>query len=150
MTLSEYFEKAEGIGVLATSDASGRVNAALYSRPHFLDPNDESTLAFIMTDRLSHSNTEANPRAAYLFVEKGDDYLGKRLSLSKIKEETDLEKIQAVRRRSLPPECEEEKTRFLVYFHIDSVRPLVGDEWSVASSSQDGRSQQGVALKADS
>ena len=37
MKLSEYFEKIQGIGVLATTDASGQVNQAIYSRPHFLD-----------------------------------------------------------------------------------------------------------------
>ena len=36
MKLSEYFEKTQGIGVLATTDASGQVNQAIYSRPHFL------------------------------------------------------------------------------------------------------------------
>ncbi len=31
MKLSEYFEKTQGIGVLATTDASGQVNQAIYS-----------------------------------------------------------------------------------------------------------------------
>ena len=53
MELIEYFKKSEGIGVLATADAQGKVNVAIYSRPHFLDPNDDNTLAFIMADRLS-------------------------------------------------------------------------------------------------
>jgi hypothetical protein len=33
--LRSYFEKAEGRGVIATSDKDGKVNAAVYSRPHF-------------------------------------------------------------------------------------------------------------------
>jgi len=37
MKLSEYFEKPQGIDALATTDASGQVNQAIYSRPHFLD-----------------------------------------------------------------------------------------------------------------
>ena len=150
MRLSEYFENAEGIGVLATADADGRVNAAIYSRPHFLDPNDESTLVLIMADRLSHRNIAANPHAAYLFVEHRDEYVGKRLSLSKIKEETDPEKIQALRRRKLPPECDEEKMSFLVYFHVDGVRPLVGDDWLAATAVRDGKSQQVIVVNADS
>jgi hypothetical protein len=131
MKLSEYFEKAKGIGVLATADAEGRVDVAIYVRPHFLDPNDDDTIAFIMTDRLSHANVQANPQAAYLFMEEGEDYVGKRLTLTKFKEETDPEKIQAVRRRNLRCECEEGKTRFLVYFRIDGVRPLLGTEGEV-------------------
>lgn len=128
MQLSEYFENAKGIGVLATTDAEGKVNTAIYSRPHFLIPGDDITIAFIMADRLCHANVQANPHASYLFIEKGEGYVGKRLSLTKIKEETDPEKIQAIRRRNLPCECEEGKTRFLVYFRIDGVRPLIGNE----------------------
>jgi hypothetical protein len=35
--LSEYCEKTQGIDALATTDASGQVDQAIYSRPHFLD-----------------------------------------------------------------------------------------------------------------
>jgi hypothetical protein len=125
MKLSEYFETARGIGVLATADAEGKVNTAIYSRPHFLDSGDENTLAFIMADRLCHANLQVNPHASYLFIEEGEGYVGKRLSLTKIKEETDPEKIQAIRRRNLPCECEDGKVRFLVHFRIDDVRPLI-------------------------
>ena len=48
-------------GCLATADAYGKVNVAIYSRPHFLDPDDDETPAFIMADRLSYANVEANP-----------------------------------------------------------------------------------------
>jgi hypothetical protein len=126
MKLSEYFEHVDGVGVLATADASGKANMAVYSRPHFLDPSDEETVAFIMGDRLSHANIQANPHAAYLFIEQGEGYVGKRLSLTKLREETDLEKIRAIRRRNLPPECDEDQTRYLVYFRIDGIRPLIG------------------------
>ena len=128
MKLSEYFENAKGTGVLATADADGKVDAAIYARPHFLDPNDDETVAFIMADRLSQANVRANPHACYLFTEEGKDYLGKRLTLSMVKEETDPEKIRSVRRRQLPCECEEGTTRFLVYFRVDGVRPLIGTD----------------------
>ena len=82
--------------------------------------------AFIMSDRLCHANVQANPHASYLFMEEADEYVGKRLTLTKIKEDTDQEKIQAIRRRNLPDECNEGKTRFLVYFHVEGVRPLIG------------------------
>jgi hypothetical protein len=126
MKLSDYFDRAKGVGVLATADAEGKVNAAIYGRPHFLDPGDDRTVAFIMSDRLSHANLQANPHAAYLFMEEGEDYPGKRLALVKIKEETDDQKIKSLRRRPLPPECEEGEMRFLVHFRVESVRPLVG------------------------
>ncbi len=127
MKLSEYFASAKGIGVLATADSGGRVNVALYARPHFLAADDESTCAFIMSDRVSHDNVKANPHAAYLFVEEGEDRVGKRLTLTMVGEETDIEKIQSIRRRSVPA-ASEEGMKFLVHFRIDAVRPLVGTQ----------------------
>ena len=126
MKLSEYFEKTRGTGVLATADASGLADAALYARPHFFS---EHEIAFIMADRLSHKNLMSNPHAAYLFIESGEGYKGTRLHLTMVSQETDPDKIQAIRRRSLPAECGTEgESRYLVQFHIDRVRPLVGDE----------------------
>ena len=125
--LSEYFEKAQGIGVLATTDASGQVNQAIYGRPHFPDDDDDETCSFIMSNRLSHDNVKHNPSAAYLFIEKGEGFVGKRLSLSVIGEETDHEKIKAVRHRNIPTISEEEGTH-LVRFQIEGVRSLNGNE----------------------
>ena len=127
MTLSEYFEKAKGFGVLATTDAAGQVNQAIYAKPYFLDKDDDSTCSFIMTRRLSHDNVWHNPSAAYLFIEEGTDFGGKRLSLTAISEETDPEKIKEARRRYAPPISEEE-SKYLVHFHVEGVRPLLGNE----------------------
>jgi len=127
MELREYFQNTNGFGVLATADADGKVNVAVYSRPHFLR-EDDGEVAFIMNDRLSHDNVDSNPHAAYLFIEETGSYVGKRLFLTRTREETDQEKIQSVRRRNLPPESDGDDTqkRFLVYFRIDGIRPLIG------------------------
>jgi hypothetical protein len=127
MTLSEYFEQAKGVGVLATTDLSGQVNQALYAKPYFLNKDDDATCSFIMTRRLSHDNVWRNPSASYLFIEEGEGYVGKRLSLTAITEETDPERIKEVRRRYAPPISEEE-SKYLVHFHIEGVRPLLGNE----------------------
>jgi hypothetical protein len=126
MSLSQYFEKAKGIGILATTDASGQVNQAIYAKPCFLDADDDTTCSFIMARRLSHDNLSHNPSAAYLFLEEGVGYAGKRLSLTALNEEADPEKIKTVRRRSAPPMTEDEGT-YLVHFHIAGVRPLIGN-----------------------
>lgn len=127
MTLSEYFDKTNGYGVLATTDGSGQVNQAIYAKPFFLDKDDDGTCSFIMTRRLSHDNVWHNPSASYLFIEEGEGFVGKRLSLGVIAEETDPEKIKEVSRRYAPPISEEE-SKYLVHFHIEGVRPLIGTE----------------------
>jgi hypothetical protein len=125
MKLSEYFEKKKGRGVIATADSEGKVGVAVYARPHFVD---EKTVAFIMADRLIHKNLESNPHAAYLFMESGEKYIGKRLYLTKAKEEKDSELIDQTRRRESCPVDEgyRKGTRFLVYFKINKVLPLIG------------------------
>ena len=124
MNLSDYFENVEGFGVLATADSKGNVDLAIYARPHV---EDETTIAFIMGQRLSHQNLQSNPHAAYLFVEQGEGYVGKRLYLTKIRQETDEGLIRSARRR-VPKGCEsEDSAKFLVYFRIDRIRPAVGD-----------------------
>jgi hypothetical protein len=55
MDLKEYFNDTKGVGVLATSDADGKVDAAIYARPHFME---DGTLAVIMRDRLTHHNLQ--------------------------------------------------------------------------------------------
>jgi len=127
MELKEYFETAKGTGVLATADSSGKVDVAIYGRPHVME---DATVAFIMADHLSHENLQSNPYAAYLFVEAGGGYKGKRLYLTKVKEETDPQRIAALRRRTTPAGCHpsEGEQRFLVHFRLDRVRPLVGNE----------------------
>ncbi len=124
--MKDYFENAQGVGVLATADADGKVNVAIYARPHFLNEDDNNTVSFIMNERLSYANIQANPHAAYLFIEEGDEYVGKRLSLTKIGQDDDQEKIRPLRRRNLPDECYEGKRQHLVHFRIDGVRPLIG------------------------
>jgi len=125
MKLSEYFEKAKGQGVIATSDSKGKVGTAVYGRPHFIN---EKTVAFIMADRLMHKNLQSNPYAAYLFMESKERYVGKRLYLTKMKEEENSELIDKLRRKNVCPVDEGYKKgmRFLVYFKINKVLPLVG------------------------
>jgi hypothetical protein len=121
MKLSEYFESAKGYGVLATADSAGKVDAAIYARPHFMD---EETVAFIMTDRLTHQNLQSNRYAAYLFMEAGEKPSGKRLFLTKIKEEKDSDLLFAIRRKSYGDE--DRKGLYLVHFKIDKVLALIG------------------------
>ena len=123
MNLGDYFESIKGHGILATADSEGHVDAAIYATPHVMD---DETVAFIMTDRLTHHNLESNPHAAYLFVEDEGTYVGKRLFLTKTKEEKNADLIDSIRRKSYPEL--EGKDEYLVYFQIDKVLPLSGRE----------------------
>jgi hypothetical protein len=122
--LKDYFENTNGHGVLATADANGLLNQAVFARPHVME---DGTAAFIMPHRLTHQNLQENPHAAYLFMESGPGYKGKRLYLSKVREEQDTELLYALRRRTYPAEKEkQEGPRFLVFFRVDKVLPLIG------------------------
>jgi hypothetical protein len=123
MDLHTYFESTSGLGVLSTADSEGNVNSAIYARPHVME---DGSLALIMRDRLSHKNLESNPKAAYLFLEKGPGYQGKRFFLSKVAEEQDQEKIAALRRRTYKDENLDQGDSYLVYFRIDKELPLIG------------------------
>lgn len=124
MTLKDYFENTRGVGVLSTADAEGDVDSAIYARPHVME---DGAFAFIMRDRLSHRNLQSNPKAAYLFLEDGPGYKGKRFSLTKVTEESDPDKIESLRRRSAPAgEAGGDEAKFLVYFRVDGERPLIG------------------------
>jgi hypothetical protein len=122
MTLKDYFEDTKGTGVLATADGDGKVNAAIYSRPHVME---DGILAFIMRDRLTHHNVQSNSHATYLFAEEGPGYKGKRLYLTKVREEQDSELLDSLRRRQYIDEKDESK--FLVLFQLDKELPLIGD-----------------------
>ncbi|MCX5852693.1 MAG: pyridoxamine 5'-phosphate oxidase family protein, partial [Deltaproteobacteria bacterium] len=84
-------------------------------------------IAFIMADRMTHFNLQSNPKAVYLFRESGKGYRGSRLYLTKVREEKNSTLIQSLRRK---PHAHaggnDAEVRYLVYFRIDNVLPLVG------------------------
>ena len=114
MDLLAYFENTAGIGILATSDSDGIVVG-------------EATIAFVMKERLSHQNLKTNPHAAYMFIEKGEGYKGQRLYLTKLREETNTSVIEEfIKRQPEIAEPGDDSNKYLVYFHVDNIWPLVG------------------------
>jgi hypothetical protein len=126
MNFRDYFENTDGFGVLVTANDEGLVNGAVYGRPHV---TDDGTCAFIMRHRRSYRNLLSNPHAAYIFIEKGDGYTGKRLYLTKLAEDDDAAVIESLRREKRPEKGGGSGSEGVsaVYFSIESVRPLVGD-----------------------
>ena len=122
--LKEYFEKASGHGVLATVSGDGLPNQAVFARPHCME---DGTVAFIMPHKLTHKNLQENPHAVYLFLEGGPGYKGKRIYLTKVREEQDTELLYALRRRAYPTDKDKQDgPRFLVFFRVDMTLPLIG------------------------
>jgi hypothetical protein len=122
MNLHDYFETTNGYGTLATSSKDGQVNIAIYAKPHMID---ENSLGFIMRNRRSYGNLQTNPTAAYLYIEKDGGYLGKRLHLTKIREDKDQDAIDAIRRKQRTHTGPDSDST-LVIFQIDEIRPAVG------------------------
>ncbi|MEN8687640.1 MAG: pyridoxamine 5'-phosphate oxidase family protein [Desulfuromonadales bacterium] len=126
MHMQEYFENRQGVGVLSTADNDGKVDAAIYAKPHVLA---DGTIAFIMRDRLTHKNITANPYAVYLFIENAGGYKGIRLFLKKVREDDDAELIKQMTRRCLTAEEDAAKgPKFLVYFEVEKTLNLIGGD----------------------
>jgi hypothetical protein len=124
MSLIKYFETIEGTGILATSDSEGNVDMAIYSRPYIID---EDRIAFSMLERTSYKNVLSNPKAAYMFIEEGKEYRGKRLYLKMTGEETDTKVIEDIRsQRQRKHESKTDAIRHFVYFSVENIRPLSG------------------------
>ncbi len=130
MPLDTYFENTRGTGILSTADSDGNVDCAIYSRPHVME---DGTIALIMRDRLSRKNLQSNPKAAYMFIEEGPGYKGKRFFLKKAGETADTDLIDTLKRRSYRENsASQPEGRFLVYFTIEKELPLVGSSKSDA------------------
>jgi hypothetical protein len=125
MNMQEYFKNTKGIGILSTADGDGKVNTAIYGRPHSMA---DGTIAFIMLERLTHHNLQSNPHASYLFIEKGDNLKGLRLHISKIREEQNSKLLYKLRR--VKYSGDENHVRYLVFFGIDTILPLLGADES--------------------
>lgn len=121
--LKEYFADHEGTAVLSTADAQGRVNAAIYSKPHIIG---EDEIALLMAARLNHANLQENPYAVYLFLEDGSGWKGKRIYLKKSREERNTELARSlIRNKHGHPEAVDVN---LVYFQVEKILPLTGGE----------------------
>ncbi len=124
MSLADYFETTKGMGVLATSDSDGNVDVAIYSRPYVIG---ENTIALSMLERLSYANIQSNSKAAYMFVEHGAGYAGKRLYLTMTGEEKDPDRVAEIRQQHARVTHSDDKIRHMMYFTVDRIRPLVGE-----------------------
>jgi len=108
---------------MASADATGKTNIAIYARPRVLD---DGRVALLLANRLTLSNLRSNPHAAYLFIENGPGYRGIRLYLEVVGEERAPEKVRAMLRNPMHKRAGEDLT--VVYFKVERVLSLVGPE----------------------
>jgi hypothetical protein len=122
MNWKEYFEAKRGKGFLATAGKTGEVDIAVYSRPHVMS---DDTLAFGMTERLTHANLQENPYAVYAFNEKG--FEGVRLYLEKVREEMEGPLLEEIRERADEVVCPGtgDLIKYVIYFRVIKDLPLV-------------------------
>lgn len=123
MDLKDYFSNKKGLGILSTADSTGKVNSAVYSRPHFLG---DDQVSFIMRDRLTRANLKSNPNANYMFVQHTEGLSGLRINLHKLSESTDQQQIAKLSRRKTTSKSEEK--RYLVTFRVEKILSLIGGE----------------------
>ena len=113
-----------GLGVMSTSSPDGRVNSAVYARPHIID---ESTLVWGMTDKRTYQNLTRNPHAAFLFKTNGPGFSGVRLALDLLRTEESgelLETIKANTEEIVGPGAGAAVTH-AVWFKVIEVRTLI-------------------------
>lgn len=124
MDLAAYFKNARGTGILATCDPENEVDLAVYSKPVVAD---NETLALVMKQRQSHRNLQKHLKACYMFLE-ADSQRGLRISLTMERQEKNRSLIDQLRKEQpcMFPE-EDDSDKFLVFFRVDRIRPLVGD-----------------------
>jgi len=121
-TIEQY--KPGGTGVMATADADGVVNTAVYAFPRRIDGQ---TVAWGMTAFRTYRNIQVNPNASYLYIEPGGGYRGFRLTL-RLKECVEsgplFEEVRENTRKVSSPAAAE-ALQVVAYFTIVEKRPLV-------------------------
>ncbi|MSN24698.1 MAG: pyridoxamine 5'-phosphate oxidase family protein [Geobacter sp.] len=123
MNLSELFA-TPGLGVMSTSSSDGRVNSAVYARPHVID---EKTLVWGMTDKRTYQNMTRNRHAAFLFKTNGPGFNGVRLGLELIKTEEEGDLLESIKKNTeeiVGPGAGAAVTH-AVWFKVVEIRPLV-------------------------
>lgn len=123
MDFTELFAHP-GLGVMSTSSSDGKVNSAVYARPHLID---ETTLVWGMTDKRTYHNLNCNRHAAFLFKTSSPGFSGVRLALELLKTEESgdlLETIKANTDVVVGPGAGAAVTH-AVWFKVLEVRPLI-------------------------
>lgn len=123
MNLTNLFTHS-GLGIMSTSSSDGKVNSAIYARPHVID---ETTLVWGMTDKRTYQNLSRNLHAAFLFKTSSPGFSGVRLTLELIRTEESGELLETIKKNTdeiVGPGSGGAVTH-AVWFRVLEVRPLI-------------------------
>src|SRR6266511_2697790 len=123
MKLAEMFPEG-GRGVIATANAVGKVNMAVYAKPYVVD---EETVVWGMAEGRTWHNLTENPQAAYIYMAPGGAFRGWRLTLElkEIRDEGEmLDLIRANTIEMVSPHAGV-AVKHVGYFKVVEVRDLI-------------------------
>jgi hypothetical protein len=127
MEVMNFFNKTARIGVLATSDADGKVNAAVFGSPRMID---ENTVVMGISENRSYRNLLDNPKAVFLVLEPGAsvmDWKGLRVYLKVDAIDTDGKFYEDIK-ESIAAAVGKDAARMIraaVRFRVTEVRNLI-------------------------
>ncbi len=131
--LMDFFNKQPRLGVLATADKNGKVNAAYFNSPQMID---ETTVLMGIGKNRSFENLQENPSAAFIILEPGktlQDWKGLRVYLKMIDCQTAGQKVDGIR-AALAEKAGEKASKMIhaaITFKVEEIRPLAdfGQGW---------------------
>ena len=123
MTLAELFTNP-GLGVMSTSSSDGKVNSAVYARPHVID---ETTLVWGMTDKRTYQNLTRNRHAAFLFKTSVPGFNGVRLALELIRTEESGTLLETIKKNTdeIVGAGAGAAVTHAAWFRVTELRPLI-------------------------
>jgi hypothetical protein len=123
----EMFNRENRIGVLATANSNGDVNAAVFGSPRMID---EDTVIMAIGENRSFKNLQENPKASFIVVEPGQtpaSWKGVRLYLEVDSFERYGEVLDSFREniRKVAGDRSAEAIQAAIRFKVVDVRPLI-------------------------
>ena len=123
----EMFNRENRVGALATANANGEVNAAVFGSPRMID---EDTVIMAIGDNRSFKYLQENPKASFIVIEPGNtpaSWKGIRLYLEVDSFERYGEVLDSFREniRKVAGNRSADAIRAAIRFKVVEIRPLI-------------------------